>query len=928
MASLTQMIDKDPRILNDQSFRHLAGFLTDSSPMVRENSLSLIAKCLEQNLSLDRNLLGHILNLMVDTANGPKKKAIKLSRDIYASTNDKEKRLQIATELLLPILDDDKAVVELTRQSLEDIWLGPLQPDSKLDDSQMRLNHETRLSLLVDTVQNIQGRATHLRAFEAFLTEGLSARAKNSATNLGICKDLVGDMVERVIGAEAAGQARILQTLSIFAKVESRLFTADQVQLLKLYLNNLANAEEVAVFRPTAVIFRYVFPTLPSLQEDFLGDVRQSLGKVTSSLSQFAAQGSSAYKETLLDVAHCIWTITPLLKGDPARGVGSGLDKLITFMVSILFQLLTKSLSMDKVTDDEKRQVTQRQIASLMILLGIFGKVCDFDQHVDAFRTLLSRWIHSKKFDSTEQGNRLLSWKGASVALLFLEVLLPHSKQTWDVKIREQALCSMGEICYRNPRFFMRADIGKALGLPFLNKDLSLVRVVLTQLRDYLAAAERRSESGAKIAVGDGSLHGAERMEISFVGSDSDTATTHLSRSFLPKVVDIALSQADDLALLATDIIVSISRQGLEHPKECGPALVALSTSPNAQISQRASAEHQRMHRQHESIFEKEYVVAIRMTFDYQRTVCNDPNGVNKTTSKPKMQLLFEAFKDGTRKTLKKFVTNLFRQMDFDLPSLNVTVAMSEDVLYARFCLENFALFDYARVDDVSHVILTIENIVLKKTGPSVVFAIETDLQPQQLLQQAPGSVDNPPATDSVVQDIKTPNEIKRLRQITTACMILQMMWETRTYLRKVYTLQGKITPKDMLKPATRLYFLTGKDLLERFEAMMKSLESPESMRKQCDEFVEIINIDKEHAVDDGDGEGNEHEQAARLAAGYETPEEEAGEEASAPASGRGRKRKSSAPLGNTPKKSKGRPAGSKIKKRNSKTPDGDDNWD
>jgi cohesin loading factor subunit SCC2 len=46
------------------------------------------------------------------------------------------------------------------------------------------------------------------------------------------------------------------------------------------------------------------------------------------------------------------------------------------------------------------------------------------------------------------------------------------------------------------------------------------------------------------------------------------------------------------------------------------------------------------------------------------------------------------------------------------------------------------------------------------------------------------------------------------------------------------------------------------------------------------------------------------------------------------PTSGRGRKRKSNVSLGNTPKKARGRPAGTKNKKRNSRTPDGDDDSD
>jgi cohesin loading factor subunit SCC2 len=186
MTSLTQMIEKDPQILDDKSFPGLARLIGDNSPMVRENTVSLISKCLEQDPSLERHCLQGILNLMTDPANGPKKKAIKLLKEIYITTLERDKKVRIATELLLPVLDDDKAIAELTRQTFEDIWLAPLRSTSKLDENQLKLDRENRVSLLIFTVQNIQARPAHLQAFETFFTTVLSATAKNAMENFKI----------------------------------------------------------------------------------------------------------------------------------------------------------------------------------------------------------------------------------------------------------------------------------------------------------------------------------------------------------------------------------------------------------------------------------------------------------------------------------------------------------------------------------------------------------------------------------------------------------------------------------------------------------------------------------------------------------------------------------------------------------------------
>jgi cohesin loading factor subunit SCC2 len=864
--------------------------------------------------------LGYILNLVADSATAPKKKAIRLLKDIYFTTTETDKKVKIATELLLPIMDDDKAIAELTRHTFEEIWLAPAKGNPTTDESHLRLGRATLIELLICTVQNIQNRPIHLQAFEAFFSMVLSPTAKTSADNFKCCKELVAGMVENVIGTDSATaektQARTLQTLGIFAKVSPSLFSADQVQLLTLYVKNLATTDDLAVFHPTVVIFRYVFPALSTLQESFLEEVYDSLRKVVPKIATQVATGNVNYKKTLWDVAHCMWTISPLVKGNPPN-TKSGLERLIHLVSQVLVQLEPISYS------SSPKAEPSRKIISFLTILGIFGNVCDLDAHVDLFKSSLmmvtNKEIANKKA-TPERERRLTGWKGHSVAVLLLDVCLPFTRQAWDADVRAQALCSIGEICRQKTRHFTRADIEKAFKLPFINRDAKLMRVALAQFRDFLEAAERRSDTGAEIAVGEGAVHGQERLATSFAASDNDHATTQIARTFLEHIIQTALGKDKELALPATRILVSISRQGLLHPKECGAALVALSTSRWSDIALPASSEHHKIHLQHETMFEKEYVSAVGLAFRYQRDVFEDPRGAIDGTYKPKMQLLFEAFKLGTRKTLKKFISNLLGQLDFDVAKLDVAGEVPESVLYARFCLENCALFDYAKVDEVAHVILTIENIVLKHSGPSVALAIETEIPSQEI---APGhdDVTGGPDMNGSAEGLAASITEERLRRLTSASINLHMMWETRIFLRRVYNLQGKLAMKDIQKPATRMNFITGKEIWERFNSLVAALDTSEAMRKQCRDFAEIINIDREHAVDEDDADATE--QLARAAADYETPDEKEPGDEPAPTSGRGRKRKSSAGLSSTPKKPRRRPAGSKSKiKRSSRTPD------
>jgi cohesin loading factor subunit SCC2 len=937
MSGLEQLIHKDPRVITEGHVKSMVEIFSDTSPMVRESVLSLVSTCLEREPSLERYFLPSILRLTTDPSNGPKKKAIKLLKDVHAGPTSRDKKLQIAAQLLLPSQDDEKAISELSRNVLEDIWFAGAKNNTTSDENQLKLDRALRASFFIDSIQFVHLRPAHLEAFQKFFIYALSPEARGPDKNLRICRDLVADMIDEIIspiaGSDTKVQERNMTALSIFAKVEPALFTVDQIQLLKLYIKEIATIEDLVLVRPTVIIFRYVFATLQSLQQSFAEEIRASLMRNVSKLANFASAGIPNSRDTLIDVAHCLWTVTPMVAQGPL--------KLCTMITSILCQLRP-------LIDctPEQAVASRNKIKSYLILLGTFGKVCDFSQHIEIFKERMAMQAHNfltKKLATEKQMGALLS-TDSPVALMFLDTVRPFTTQQWDMSIREQALNSVGGICQQSPQLFTRLEVEKIFKLVFINHDNSqLRRIALGEFSDYFAFAERRSESGAEIAVGQGAVTGNARLGTSFVGTENDRATLHIAQRFLADFVDSALKNNNELAILATNIIASVSRQGLVHPKECGAALVALGTSSNDRIAHLASTEHKRIHEKQESYLEKEYMQAIRIAFTYQRDIFKDPHGMREATHSPKLIGLFEALKTGKKVSLKKFISNICKNVDFDLAKLDTGGAMPDAILFARFCLENLALLDFPNLEELAICLNALESIVLKSTGPAVALVIETEMPKQfvptelapaqDVLHQQfgdaagieisfPSFANTAPPGSQLAQPIIDDD---RLRKITTACMILQMVWETRGFVRRCYNLHkltGRIPQKEYPKPAQRNNFVSGKELWERLTPIMNSLDSRETMTKTCYDFAELLDVDREALVgEEGDENG--------LGADYDTPPEgdDAGSVA-APTSGRNRKRKSNFNVSNTPKKPRGKAAGAKGKKRNSRTPDGDDDSD
>lgn len=941
MTGLEQLIERDPRVVDEGTVKALAISLHDPSPMVREHTLGLIAQCLEHEPNLEGDILQNILQLTTDPSNGPKKKAIKLLKGLYLGTPSKKNKLQIATHLLLPSQDDEKAIAELGRAVLEELWLTPASSAARSDDNQVKLVRTQRASFMTEVVWAIREQPVHLEAFEKFFAYALSGEAKARSSNVRLCKELVVELFEAVVDGDAkASQAQFLSTLSVFAKVDSTLFTMAQVSLLAFYTKNLVKADELARIQPIVTIFRHTFPTLPFLDLEFAEAVRANMMQMVNKLAQWASQDHTVSQDTLNDVAHCLWIVSPM--------VDAGLLKLFRLMFGLLCKLVPMA-----TYPKEAIAVKSNAVCSYLVLLGTFGKICPLDEHADQFMPKLTVYAR-ERVQKKEEFDALVSLiRGSpSVSVLLLNTVRPFTKQIHNMSIQEHALRSLGGICQQSPELFMRQEVEVLIRSVFLNQDKQdndrLMLVVLSAFEVYFTRAERRSETGSAIAVGEGAVNGSARLDSSYAATATDAATTHVAKRFLQSFKDVALKRSDTLAETATNIIASISRAGLEHPKECGAALVALSTSLNPRIAQVAAVEHKRIHEKQESYLEKEYVQAVRMAFVYQRDVFDDPHGMLQSNHSPKLGHLFDALKGGKKVTFKKFVDNLSRKLAFHLEKLDTSGSIPDDVLFARFCLENLGLIDFPTLDMVASIIDNLEAIVLKDAGPLVAGDIDKELpRPVEMPQQSLVShnlneqlqamvveqgMGQPlaPFLPSTAQPAPFEISDERLRKLAVACMILHMVWETRTFIRRCYNVHkygDRITQKDYAKPAQRNNFIPSKDLWDRLIPIMSTLESRETMMKSCYSFSELLNVDREVKV----GEDEDGLDAALLDAGYETPTENGDDvrrSVSVPGSGRGRKRKNNTSLTNTPKKARGRQSGTKSKKRSSGTPDDDDDSD
>jgi len=858
LKSINQVLEADSSILDGDSMvlQLVLRCSSDPSTQVRDSALGLMGKCIAMRPALEEKMVGTVVERFSDAGPGVRKRAMKLAKDIYLRNNNKTLRSNIANGLLHRVQDPEEGVRDLARQMVEEIWFLPFQGGENSALSQTSL--ADHVALMVCTIRKSQASNILDKVLQTLLTP--QTKAANASTE--VCKKLVASMFEMIDNPESddptnpSGQD-VLQVLMVFARAEASLFTFEQLLLLKPHIKSVDTTDDMYVARAVVVIYRRVLPQLSSAHADFLKDIRFIL-----------LHAMPKVKRALIDdVAACLSIICTLLnsKENVARMANSsvaGIRKLRTLVQKTKIPLSPKDTG---------------HFVRYSLLVGIIGKHFDLEDERKFFKD-----------------NAPTNWSG-SVSKLMIDVLVPWASPNFAMDLRKAALDAVGLVCQSSPRNYVAANVYTTFQQVFDSQVPVLESMILRSFKEFLFVEEKRSEEDPEAAAANGAKSEKKR-ELTVIGGtnydDVASATTH---RFLKEITRIATSTEDNHAYLAVEVLSSINRQGLVHPKETGVTFITLETSSNRHISELAFAQHKALHAKHETVVEREYVKALQAAFAYQRDIVKDPRGATADPFTPKLHLMMEVLKISKSKNRQRFLDKLCAQIDFDVSKLEVTGDIPPHVEYARFVIENIAFFEYLTVGEVHSIVASMEKLVTS-TGATVAQAIESEVFAVRMDALEPSQVAT--AEGQVQSDNNNPEiSTKRMRQLTAASMILLAVWETRTYLRRLYSMgtnrregRAKAQAKDLSKVPVRAQGITGDKVWEEMTAIMTGLASRERMIETCKAFVELMNVDKEFLVQDEDEDLNGEDPA--------TPTNEGEEDGEEPSSGRGRKRKA---LGNTP---------------------------
>ena len=801
LKSVFQLLEKDPSILdhNTNIVAHISRAANDQSTMVRDAALSLIGKCVAIRPQIELAFLEIVLTLSSDITLGIRKRAIPHLRQAYLRNTGDDTRLRVASALLARMNDEEESIKEITRDTLEEIWIRPyteIVSDNIPLMVQQDLN--THAAQLVAVAE--QGEST-LFAFEPFFRGLLIPSHKNAANNRGVCRAIAGAAFDSFLENDQHktldARANILSLLSVLVRANPTLLSIDQLKMLETYTSTLKTGADLRLYKPVAQIYRAAMPCFAVSEKDFVVQLQRNFVKNLSLIP-------IDHPDLMDEVTGCLWVMVKFL------------DNRLSLMRTT--QSILKGIK-------ESHNGDVKRTAKFIRMAGYFGKAWNLDDHAATFRQAFPQWT------------------GEHVSELIIQTLLVTADVEHPADIRQLALEGIGLTCLSWPDSYLRKDVTDALEAALGSQDPGLERVIVSGLRDFFKAGESQAKPSSQVNGVAASGDTTEKLGASMVSSDGDKAATALAQRFFDRILQLALRYVDETAVGATELICSANRQGLVHPRLCVSVLVALETSPNESIAKTAYEEHLSLNSKHESILEKEYLKAVEQAFLYQRDTIKDSIGLRlEPTTSPKLRLFFEVLKTSSIATRKRLLPNLCKRLDINLSKLDSLATLENHLLFAKFVCQNLGFASYGRVDEIVTICSTLESI-FGTTGNALSQSLEPIL--------------------SAVDGINVPAEVLSQLTIAAMLLTLLWrtrlhLRQLYTNLPIPNGKQDKRISKDTSKPPVKS---TQAPKLE--DSFLKSTEAvgvlrePDAMRDACSVFIDLLSVDHEAKIVDSSDEMN-----------------------------------------------------------------------
>ncbi|KAI0643094.1 hypothetical protein C8Q79DRAFT_1002826 [Trametes meyenii] len=717
LKALGQIVTSDPSILSAPNVRRgIETHLLDSSPAVRDAAVELIGKYMVDSPKFASDYYQKIADRIADTGLGVRKRVIKLLKAYYNVTEERAARIDICTRIVLRMLDEDDTVKDLAIKTVEELWfMGTSSAPRSNGNSQDKSELLTKVTIIMGVASQFKDRQSPL---EDVLHRIMADKEENDRAPLHqryveVCETLIDGLVD---ASDLPGFTVLncVQTIYLFTSAYPAVLSGANAATLLPYLKNATTSEEQMTSDSLLRIFRASIPHMPKTAAKFGQELQLALQPVI--LKPSTTAGVQGLQETVAcmcatvnHITHDFGRIVALLRSCNAR-LQQAIKKPATQMLAA---------------------AEQRALSILLFITSLLCEHCNFD------RLRVEQEKFKADIDKITQG---------PVTEHVYMCLLKLYEKYEDNGLRGRILQCLGFLFRAQPALMTAEPSSKIMDAIFASPIEEARGRLLKILQDFLVSEAAKHAANEKAAAGPKGRTAAGKVNMEeLIGNTEGFADSGVSSAvvqrYLDKILEAALSQTPQIQAAAVDILTFTIKQGLAHPLQSFPVIVALETSPNPHLSSRASALHAILHSKHTSLLNSRFVNSARASFDYQKRVT--PGAVKGYCMSPGPTALLQRWYSLAREkraTRQDFLRALVKVFDVELGK-----SSQDDVEFTRYMVENFASFDFKTQEEPLTVIKSL-TAVLSTAGMQLV---ET-LSPSHLLTQLHAPIGTQPAGQDV----------------------------------------------------------------------------------------------------------------------------------------------------------------------------------
>ncbi|XP_069077311.1 nipped-B-like protein isoform X9 [Pleurodeles waltl] len=586
MKCLSEVVAVDPSILARLDMqRGVHGRLMDNSTSVREAAVELLGRFVLCRPQLAEQYYEMLIERILDTGISVRKRVIKILRDICLEQPTFPKITEMCVKMIRRV-NDEEGIKKLVNETFQKLWFTPTPQNDKEAMTRKILN-------ITDVVATC--RDTGYDWFEQLLQNLLKTEEDSSYKPVKkACTQLVDNLVEHILkyeesladsdskGVNSSCLVSCITTLFLFSKIRPQLMVKHAMTMQPYLTTKCSTQNDFMVICNVAKILELVVPLMEHPSETFLATIEEDLMKLI-------------IKYGMTVVQHCVSCL-----GSVVNKVTQNY-KFVWACFNRYYGALTKLKNQHQ--EDPNSTVLAANKPALLRSLFTVGALC---RHFD--------------FDQEEfKGNSKVNIRDK-----VLELLLYFTKHS-DEEVQTKAIIGLGFSFIQHPILMFEVEVKNMYNniLSDKNSSLNLKIQVLKNLQTYLQEEDTRMQEAdrewKKLS---------KQEDLKEMGDISSGMSSSIMQLYLKQVLDAFFHTQSAVRHFALNVIALTLNQGLIHPVQCVPYLIAMGTDPEPSMRNKADQQLVEIDKKYTGFIHMKAVAGIKMSYQVQQAINSNLNEI------------------------------------------------------------------------------------------------------------------------------------------------------------------------------------------------------------------------------------------------------------------------------------------------------------